>query len=78
MQDNFLVLCTNQVIDDVRRRCITARIAEPLGTDEALYNGSRVVYSAVAIIRQSERATNTRRGVQTSMRVPGGPPDPLP
>jgi hypothetical protein len=78
MQDNFLVLRTHQVIDDVRGRGITAGVAKPLGTDEALYNGSRVVYSAVAIINWSEGFTGNERDVRTSMRVPGGQLDSLP
>ncbi len=72
MQDDLLVLRTHQVIDDVRGRGVTAGVAKPFGTDEALYNGGRVVYSAVAITHRSERLTSNERGVQTSMRVLGG------
>ena len=57
MQDNFLVFGTNQMIDDVRGRGIATRVAKPLGTDEAFDDGSRVVYSAIAIVRfGSERS----------------------
>jgi hypothetical protein len=55
MQDDFLVLGTHEVVDDVRSGGIAARVAEPFGTDEALYDGSRIVNSAVARIRRSER-----------------------
>jgi hypothetical protein len=63
MQDNFLVLRTNKVIDDVRGGGITTGVAEPLGTDKTLYNGSRVVYSAIAIIRRSEKTPRAVRRV---------------
>lgn len=79
MQDNFLVLSTHQVIDDVRGRGIAARVAEPLGTDEAFDDRSRVVYSAVTMIyRVRGSLQGEKSGVRTSMRAAGGQPGSLP
>jgi hypothetical protein len=80
MQDDFLMLGTNEVVDDVRGRGIATRVAEPFGTDETLYDGGWVVYSAVAIVfvGQRESLQVMKRGVRTSTRVVGGQPGSLP
>lgn len=48
MQGHFTVLSTNQVMDDVRARSSSARVAEPLLADVAHDNRSGIRISAVA------------------------------
>lgn len=47
MQDHFLVLGPNQMIDDVGRRGVSARVAEPFRANKALDDRSWGMDAAV-------------------------------
>ena len=47
MEDNLLVLRANKMIDDMRSGGIAARVAKPLGANQALDHGSRGVNATV-------------------------------
>lgn len=53
MQDDFLVFCAHEVVDDMRCRSVAARIAEPLGADEAFHHRSRRVDTAITVESES-------------------------
>lgn len=55
VQDDFFMLCTHEVVHDVRRRRVAARVAEPFRTDEAFHDRSRRVDAAVAIEKNCKR-----------------------
>jgi hypothetical protein len=48
MQNDFLVLGTNEVVDDVRGRSVAAGVAEPFCADETFDDGCRGVDTTVA------------------------------
>jgi hypothetical protein len=62
VQDDFLVLGTDEVIDNVRGGCVATRITEPFGAYKALYNGSRVVYTAITTIGQPNLRVSAKDG----------------
>jgi len=72
MQDDFLVLGTNEVIDDVRGRGIATRVAEPFGADETLYDGGRVVNPTVAIVFVGQRGLASDKTRCTDQHACGG------
>ena len=48
MELDFLVASSNQVVDDVRRRSVPARAAEPLVAGQALDDAASIVDAAVS------------------------------
>ncbi len=49
VKDDFLVFSADKMVNDVGRRCVTTRVAKPLGTDEALDDRGRRVNATVAV-----------------------------
>jgi len=49
MQNNFLVLGANEVVDDVRSGRVSARITEPLGANKTFHDRCWRVDSAVTV-----------------------------
>lgn len=52
MQSDFAMLGSHEMVDDVRPRSRSSRVAEPFLADEALYDASGVVNSTVAVGNQ--------------------------
>lgn len=48
MEDDLLMFRANEMVDDVRRRRVSARVAEPFGAHEAFDHGRGVVDATVA------------------------------
>lgn len=48
MQDNLFMFRPDKMVDNMRRRCVPTRVAEPFGTHKAFHYGGRRVYTAVA------------------------------
>ena len=47
MKDDFFVFGTNKMIDNMGGGCVSTRVAEPFGANQAFYDRRRVVYPAV-------------------------------